>query len=158
MELILATQMDIPELTALCRRIAATEGSSWSEEYPGAEILEEDAARGALYRIVEDGETVGLIVVGPAWEVNGLAWKDGSRNPCELARFGIAPERQGTGLGVQALHAALALGKAAGYDCARILVSADFHHAQRMYERAGFQPDGTAFLWEHDYIYYHRML
>ena len=95
---------------------------------------------------------MGLVALGPADETVGLDWDDDGRNPCEFARFGIDPARQGQGLGRRALAAMLQCAREQGYDCVHILVHAAYDHARRLYAHAGFREVCVRHLWEQDYI------
>ncbi|PWL97675.1 MAG: hypothetical protein DBY04_06190 [Clostridiales bacterium] len=148
-----ATEADLPQLLAICHAAAGTPGSTWHDEYPNAEVLSEDIRGHFLYRIMADGQLIGLIALGPFGELDVLADPSDGPHPHDLARFGIHPAYQGKGLAQKALNAALALCREKEASAVRLLVSPSALPALAIYEKAGFERIRLVHLWDEDYLY-----
>lgn len=97
MEIILekANQDDIPALLVVCRAAAKTQGSTWDDHYPNAEILSEDVGHSALYKIMAGDDIIGLLSCGETGELSMLSDPSCGARPFDFARFGIHPRCQG---------------------------------------------------------------
>ncbi len=155
MEIILekANQDDIPALLAICRAAAKTQGSTWDDLYPNAEILSEDVEHGALYKIMAGDDIIGLLSCGETGELSMLSDPACGAHPFDFARFGIHPRYQGKGFGHAALAAAVELCARLGGTSVRVLVSPGNPAALRVYQREGFEAVRRVHLWERDYLY-----
>ena len=143
----------IPELLDLCRAAGrASDGSSWDDTYPNAEILSDDIDAGQLFEILVDGERVGIPCMGEEEEeLTGLDWQFYANHACEFSRFCLAADKQGKGLARPVLEAAFAHSRARGYDAVHILVSICHKQALDLYQKIGFVCRGEAWLWEEDF-------
>lgn len=148
-----ANRDDIPALLAVCRAAAATAGSTWDDSYPNAEILSEDVGHGALYKIMEGNDIIGLLSCGETGELSMLSDPDAGAHPFDFARFGIHPRCQGKGFGHAALAAAVGLCEKCGGTAVRVLVSPGNPAALCVYRREGFEIVRHVHLWERDYLY-----
>ena len=72
----------------------------------------------------------------------GREQPDGSRR-AELVALYVYPERWGRGVGTALLDAALAETEARGYEAIELWTFEANERALRLYERAGFRPDGS---------------
>lgn len=152
-QLIEATEEDLPRLLAICHAAAAAEESTWDEEYPNAKVLSEDIRGHYLYRITAHGETAGLLAIGEFGELDMLADPSDGAHPYDLARLGLHPSYQGKGLAQKALDAALVQCRERGATAVRLLVSPENPPALAIYEKAGFDRIRLVHLWETDYLY-----
>jgi GNAT superfamily N-acetyltransferase len=91
------------------------------------------APPGGAYVVVFDGDAA---VAG-----GGLKRLDDER--CEIKRMYVVPEARGRGLGRVVLEALEAEARRMGYRAARLDTGPEQPGAQRMYERAGYQPIGN---------------
>ena len=155
MEIILekANQDDIPALLVVCRAAAKTQGSTWDDHYPNAEILPEDVGHSALYKIMAGDDIIGLLSCGETGELSMLSDPSCGARPFDFARFGIHPRCQGKGFGHAALAAAVGLCARLGGTSVRVLVSPGNPAALRVYQREGFEIVRRVHLWERDYLY-----
>lgn len=149
---------DIPTLTGICRAAASSPGSTWDDDYPNAEILTEDVQSGALFKIMADGETAGLLMLGEGGELSVLDDPSDGAAPFDFARFGVHPRYQGMGIGSRALALALDYARACGATCVRIIVRPTNPPARAVYRKAGFEEIHPVHLWERDYLYIRKML
>ena len=149
---------DIPALDDICRAAAKTPGSTWDDEYPNTEILTQDAQIGTLFKIMADGKTAGLLMLGKGGELSVLDDASDGAHPFDFARFGIHPQYQGAGVGSRALALALDFARTCGASCVRILVSPTNPAALAVYRKAGFEEIRPVHLWEQDYLYIRKML
>lgn len=154
-----AAEADLPELLAMARAASQAPGSHWSIDYPNLEILREDLAHNALYRIEDlNGRLIGLIAMGQMGELRDLSWTVTDSSACELSRLGLHPDCQGQGLLAPVLSQAVAYCQGLGYRTFRLLVSTDFDRAIRTYQRYGFVRTGQVHLWDEDFYQYEYAL
>lgn len=149
---------DIPSLLAVCRAAAGTDGSTWDDSYPNADILTEDVRNGALYKIMEENTAVGLLALGATGELSLLDDPSDGAHPFDFARFGIHPRHQGKGIGHEALAEAVRLCERLGGTSLRVLVSPGNPAALRVYRKEGFEPIRQVHLWDRDYLYCRKRL
>jgi RimJ/RimL family protein N-acetyltransferase len=147
-----ASEGDISALLSLCRRAAQAPGSHWDEAYPDAAILLSDLEHGGLYKIFYGENLMGLISMGLLGELAELPWPEAPGTPWELARFGLAPEYQGLGLGQSTFQSACKFCFAQGAGSLRFLVSQDNLRLQQCYTRCGAACVGQVRLWEEDFL------
>ena len=153
-----ADMEDIPTLVEVCHAAAKTPGSTWDDEYPNTEILTEDVQDGALFKIMADSETAGLLMLGEGGELSVLDDPSDGARPFDFARFGVHPQYQGAGVGSRALALALDHARKCGASCVRILVSPTNPAALAVYRKAGFEEIRPVHRWERDYLYIRKML
>ena len=153
-----ADMEDIATLIGICRAAAKTPGSTWNDKYPNAEDLTEDVQRGALFKIMADSETAGLLMLGEGGELSVLDDPSDGAAPFDFARFGVHPQYQGAGVGSCALALALDHAHGCGASCVRILVSPTNPAALAVYRKAGFETIRPVHLWERDYLYIRKLL
>ncbi len=135
---------------ALYHSLIGTPFCAWDDTYPNPACVADDVKNEALY-VLDSPD--GLIAAGAFryWPEHDPAAVWTSRNPCDLARFGVAHEWQGRGIGRFFLLRLLEAAKERGFDGMRILVAATNLPAERLYRRAGaeYRSDFSAYdiLW-----------
>ncbi len=160
--LVPAQPEDLDEAYALARRAAAeTPVTDWDDEYPNREILCEDIAQRALYKIVKDGRIISILVIYPwapyaAWEEleDVDCWDPGPQNPAALARFCVDPALQGRGLGRRIVLKTLQKAHELGYDGVRFEAAADNPLTLHLYDDMGFRRAGTTHAFGIDFVCY----
>lgn len=132
------TDADAPAAAAVARRVLAEHGLPFDPGGADAGLLRPEAsyrATGGDFFVAVDGSgrvvgTVALAVTGPG---RG-----------ELGKLFLLPEARGAGLGRALVAAVLDAAVAAGLERVGLLTRDRYDRAIRVYERAGFRPDGTA--------------
>ncbi len=99
----------------------------------------------------EDGSVVGFIRVGPAAEADPARGGE-----AEVYGFYVAPERIGRGIGRLLFDAGLDRLREQSYRTVALWTFAGNARAERFYERAGFEPDGTSRPEEESGVEEHR--
>ena len=146
-----AKRSDTPEILRLYRSLIGTQGCTWHTDYPNREITEADIDAEALYVVLD--KKYKIIAVATACkdiELDGLAcWQ--TKNPCDLARFGVLTEKQNQGIGSFLLRKVISTVRRTGFDGMRMLVSKDNQIARRLYQQQGFERIGEVFVYGSDY-------
>ena len=164
--LMLCAPEDIDEVYALCRLAAKdTPTTDWDGEYPSRQILEDDIARRALYKVM-DGEAIISIMLIEPWSSymsseeadDIMTWDPGIKNPCALARFCVSPLMQGRGLGRKIMLASLAKAKEMGFDGAFFHASKANPLVLHLYDSIGFHRAGEVSEYGCNFICYEMKL
>jgi len=109
-------------------------GSTWEHEKDRTEDDWRSAVvSGTRFVAESDGLAVGMASVGEA----------GSSRTGSVTSFWVHPRARGKGVGDALLLATIESARAAGYDELLLWVVENNDHAQRLYERHGFQPTGA---------------
>jgi GNAT superfamily N-acetyltransferase len=151
MRLELAVTGDLEALESLYKRAInkmESEGIfQWDELYPSRGVLEEDAEKGQLLKITENGETLGAVALNqdedPEYETNGN-WICKGKDFMVVHRLCVDSLHQGKGVGAGALG--LIHEKCGREGCKAIRLDAFSKNpiALRMYEKLGYQKVGEA--------------
>ncbi|MCL1855409.1 MAG: GNAT family N-acetyltransferase, partial [Clostridia bacterium] len=135
----LAARESMESICGLFRTAAESMRSRGLEQwewgvYPSRLILEEDAARGALYQMEQDGRIIGAFALVPEQEAQyaQLTWHFGVR-PATLHRLVIAPEFFGRGLARQMMVFVKEEAKRLGYDSLRLDTSSKNRRALKLF-------------------------
>ena len=140
----LAEQTDCAAVLAVYHACVGLPGCTWSYDYPSQETFDTDVANGWLYCLKEAGAIIAVVSLGAFNELaeDGIAWHSQTRNPCEIGRIGVLPNRRGRGLGAQLLSLAIDAARQQRFDAMRLLVSPQNPPAVALYRRAGFRTVG----------------
>jgi ribosomal protein S18 acetylase RimI-like enzyme len=112
-------------------------GSTWEREKDRTEKEWRNAVVARTRFVAEsDGQAVGMASVGEA----------GPGSAGSVTSFWVHPRARGKGVGDALLLAAIESARAAGYDELFLWVVEANDHAQRLYERHGFQRTGATQL------------
>lgn len=149
-----ARPRDAGAVLELYRSLAGTPGTTWSEDYPAAEDVAADTARGSLWCMWgEDGSLWGAASPGDDDEdIRDLSCWTPAEKSCELCRIGIRSELQGRGLGAALVGRLMEIAAAQGRDWVRLLVSRENPAAVRLYEKMGFTTCGELRMYEVDWV------
>jgi ribosomal protein S18 acetylase RimI-like enzyme len=154
----LAEQGDEVNILKLYRSIVGTEGCTWDEEYPSMLNILADIEMKSLYCVTDhSGEIIAAVAAGPFDELNDLIWDSRLKNPCELARIGVLPLFQRSGIASKLLGQVLQDCKRRGYDGMRFLVSKTNYNVLALYHKFGFQEVGEVFRYGHDFYCYNKV-
>ena len=156
----LATKEDAGAIFALDRSLLREPYSTWDEEYPSREIVDEDLADNdvLVLRLAEGGIGAAIVVEkGEEFEAD-VPWYPDVTRWCALGRLGVAHGLQGRGIARRMLTEAMARAKAEGYEAVRFLVGAHNVPALRSYAVLGFEVCGRMRLWDEDWLCYEKRL
>lgn len=147
------------ELIAFYRGFIGVPGCMWDEHYPSPEYIKDDIEKGYMFCLYDEaGVLVGACSIGFEPDFDHIdGWEPGFRRPCDLARLGIIPARQGRGLGAFLLERALEECKARGHDGIRLMVWVE-SPAAALYEKYGFVRDGACHKYEMDWFLYSKAI
>ena len=140
------------EILAFYGLLLSTPGCTWDASYPNMETVQFDLQHHALYCLRDDiGRLAAVASVGAFGELAGLAWPDALWNLWELARVGVHPALQGSGLGMQIVRACICTAKQQGCDGIRLLVACKNDAAQALYRKSGFIQCAKVHMYGHDF-------
>ena len=154
---------DADEVYALYHSLLDAPYSTWSEDYPTREDVQEDVSHGwtLVMRDAKGGVAAAIALLPGEQEpefAELAAWyPDVKRWACP-ARLGVALDHQGKGLARRMLSAAMDSARADGCDGVRFLVAKSNPIAQRSYAKLGFDICGEAEMWGEQWLCYQKRL
>lgn len=144
---------DIPEITALYEGLKGTPGCTWHDEYPSWDMVKGDVSSNSLYVLRDKGVIIAAAYAGGDHELTADGgWE--SRNPCVLARMGVAKVWQGKGVGTLMLKKLIDAVRERGYDGIALIVNKYYPSGIALYERNGFVRRGEASLEQYGLNFY----
>ena len=156
----MATKEDAAAIYALYRSLLREPYSTWDEDYPSREIVDEDLLHNdvLVLRLPEGGIGAAIVVEkGEEFEAD-VPWYPDVTRWCALGRLGVAHGLQGRGIARRMLTEAMARAKAEGYKAVRFLVGAHNVPALRSYATLGFEVCGQTRMWDEDWLCYEKRL
>ena len=134
--------------------------STWSEDYPTKEIVQEDIRDHEILVMRNDqGRIVAAISIWQEFEFGDAAdWYPNVKKWAMLSRLGVAKDSQGRGIAKQMLTAAMEYAKNRGCEAVQFLVAKSNPIAQRAYAPLGFDICGECELWEEEWLCYQKRL
>lgn len=156
----LATPQDADAIWALYRSLLGEPYSTWDEDYPSREIIEEDLANNdvLVLRLPEGGIGAAVVVEKSEEFEADVPWYPDVTRWCALGRLGVAHGLQGRGIARRMLTEAMARAKAEGCEAVRFLVGAHNVPALRSYATLGFEVCGQTRMWDEDWLCYEKRL
>lgn len=158
-----AQMEDADAVYALYHSLIDAPYSTWSEDYPTREDVQEDVSHGwTLVMRDAKGSIAAAIALLPGEQEPEFAeiaawYPDVNRWACP-ARLGVAMDHQGKGLARHMLRAAMDCARANGCDGVRFLVAKSNPVAQRSYAKLGFDICGEAEMWGERWLCYQKRL
>ena len=143
---------DISEIIDIYHKNIGTSGCTWNSDYPCLASAESDIANKSLYILKENDKIIAVASAGSFDELGHLPWS--LKNPCELARIGVIPEKHNRGIGTIILQNVIQAVKERGYDGIRMLVSKTNPAALALYNKNGFNQCGETYMYEIDFYCY----
>lgn len=140
-KLVLATLDDIDEILSLYHHVIETTFTTWGDDYPNRELLENDIMSKSLYVLKSQNDIIGVSFFGIK-ENDDESWIFPLSNPMSVARICVSPEHQGKGVGTYLMHKLVSLAKEKGADGMHFHVCTQNPSAMKMYEKAGFKNTG----------------
>ena len=155
-----AEMRDADEIFALYRSLINMPYSTWSEDYPTREIVEDDIRDHEI--IVMRDEQNRIIAAISLWQevefADAAAWYPDVTKWAMLSRLGVSKEWQGRGIAKRMLAAAMVSAKEAGCEAVQFLVAKSNPIAQRAYAPLGFDICGECEMWEEQWLCYQKRL
>lgn len=137
-----------------------TPGSTWDDEYPSREMIEEDIHCGYLFGMYTADDQ--LLAVGAALPDDELThlknWQFKADKPCVFSRIGVCAEMQGQGLAAQMVAFLGEKMRMSGYDVARMLVSPANEKALHAYRNNGFSQCGSTMMYGEEWLCFEKQL
>lgn len=158
-----AQMEDADAVYALYHSLIDAPYSTWSEDYPTREDVQEDVSHGwTLVMRDAEGNIAAAIALLPGEQEPEFAeiaawYPDVKRWACP-ARLGVALDHQGKGLARHMLRAAMDCARANGCDGVRFLVAKSNPVAQRSYAKLGFDICSEAEMWGERWLCYQKRL
>ena len=151
---------DFESVFALYRSLIGTPYSTWTEEYPTHEIVENDLKSNDVFVMRgEKGRIVSAIVSVEVDDVDDLVpWYGDVKRWIMFVRLGVASDMQGRGVARQMLSYAMEQAQIAGYDGVRFFVGPENIPAQRSYNKLGFDICGEADHYGEHWLCYQKRL
>jgi ribosomal protein S18 acetylase RimI-like enzyme len=155
-----AKESDIEEIFALYRSLIQLPYSTWSEEYPTYEMVEDDVKHHDVIIMRNDKDViVSAIAVWKEFEFADAApWYADVTRWAMLSRLGVHSAYQGKGIAKRMLLAAMEAAREEGIEAVQFLVAKSNPIAQRAYAKLGFDVCGEAELWEEAWLCYQKRL
>lgn len=160
LEITKALPENAEEIFAIYDSLKGLPGCTWDEEYPTLEFVRNDIEnRDSLYKVTEDGRIIAAAYLGEFEEVERPECFDRSLPRLgEISRVGVRRECHRRGVAFKLITHLLAEAERLGFDGVVLLVGTENHGAMRLYEKAGFERCGEAFLYEtHWYCYQYKL-
>jgi ribosomal protein S18 acetylase RimI-like enzyme len=148
----LAQEKDFSAIMDFYHSLIGTPGCTWDLDYPHEENVTQDIINNSLYLLKNKQEIIATAAAGTSDELQALSWS--TKNPCDLARIGVASAMQGKGIGTSMLKMVIAAVKKRGYDGIRMLVSKNNSAALALYDKNGFVKCGEVNMYDIDFYCY----
>lgn len=159
MKLEKATTAEIADVTRIYEAVKGVGYCVWNEDYPTAEIAEDDQAAGCLYVLKNEGEILGCASVEPIAEDDDLPfWRINDGTHREISRIAILPSHQGMGLAKKMVSLLTDALKEEGVRSIHLLAAKENPPAYKTYSALGFDLIGECFRYGHDYYVFEKLL
>ncbi len=158
-EIVLASRDDREEILALYKAQLGREFCPWDEHYPSYETIDFDLSRDALFVLKTEGKIKAAISLEEDEAVDELScWSRELVPSGELARLGVAPDVQNSGVGRIMLRFGMDELKRRGFKATHFLVNRHNAKAIRCYAAFGFDVVGECHMYEQDFLCYEKAL
>ena len=154
-----AQMRDADEIFALYRTLIGTPYSTWTQDYPTPEIVQDDLARQTVFVMRDGGGRIVAAMASIGEDVDDAApWYPDVKRWAMLTRLGVAGDMQGRGIARRMLAHAMEQARLAGCDGVRFLVGPENIPAQRSYAKLGFDVCGEAACFGARWLCYQKRL
>lgn len=154
-----AAMKDKRAIAELYKSLYGSEGCTWSDEYPNAEIIEHDIENKSLFVLESGNEIIGAISIESDSEhLRANVWSDRVKNPCSLGRLAVRRDMQGRGLAKKLMFFAINRIKELGFDSVVLLVCGKNKKAAKLYETCGFEFRGKLDMYDYVWDAYEKIL
>lgn len=145
MNIIQAKKDDIQKALKLTRSCASDMIEKgifqWNEHYPSKEVFEKDILLSQMWKLEENGDLIGVIVLTEIEdaEYNNVKWLTENRRNLYIHRLAVHPDHQGKGYAQRLMDFAEAYAKKNGYLSIRLDTFSQNKRNQRFYELRNYQ-------------------
>ena len=136
-----ARKSDVDEILILYKEVIKTTFTTWDENYPSKELIEDDINNNNLYVLKNGNEIVAVSFLGKKEQENEN-WQIKLNNPLGVARICVSPKYQGQGIGSYFMKCLIEKAKQNGADGMHFHVCTINPSAMKMYEKVGFKNYG----------------
>jgi len=154
---------DADAIYALYHSLIDAPYSTWSEDYPTCEDVQNDVGHGWTVVMRDGNDRIAAAIAPlpgeqePEFEEIASWYPDVKRWACP-ARLGVALDQQGKGLARRMLSAVMDFAREDGCDGVRFLVAKRNPIAQRSYAKLNFDVCGEAQMWGEQWLCYQKRL
>lgn len=145
-------------ILSMYRAAVSSPFCAWDDEYPGMINIDEDMAAGNLFVLGDHGAIVGAISIAAEHELDDMDCWQMKEHAGEFARVVIHPAQQGKGLSRLLVQGVIEELRSRGCEAIHISAARVNTPACRLYQRAGFQVMGTAFMYGFDFLLMEKLL
>ena len=160
MRIVRASVSDADAIYGLYHALIDMPYSTWDEEYPTREIVQEDLEQHTV--LVMRNEADEIVAAIAIWHEKEFAdaakWYEDVTRWAMLSRLGVRRDQQGKGIAKKMLIAAMDAARADGCEAVQFLVAKSNPIAQRAYAPLGFDVCGEAEMWEEQWLCYQKRL
>ncbi|MBQ7886935.1 MAG: GNAT family N-acetyltransferase [Clostridia bacterium] len=158
-----AKPQDAEAVYALYHSLIDTPYSTWSEDYPSRDLIDDDVLHGKTIVLrTQEGKLAAAIALLPGEEepeFDEIApWYPDVKRWAVPSRLGVAADQQGKGLAKRMLTAAMDYARSDGCEAVRFLVAKRNPIPQRAYAPLGFDVCGECELWGEHWLCYQKRL
>ena len=120
----------------------------WNDYYPSTEILATDIARQELWKLVYEGQLIGMIVLTTLEDAvyTTVQWPLADPNPLYIHRLAVQPAFQGKGFAQKLMDFAETHASDQQYSSLRLDTFSMNKRNQRFYEQRGYQQCGLIYF------------
>ena len=132
---------DVMQLISICIRQMREQGIfQWDEVYPNPQVVESDAASGALFLARRNGLILGTVCLNDAQppEYRALPWRCGNGRALVIHRLCVHPDWQRCGVGRRLMDFTERFAAEHSFACIRLDAYTGNPRALALYERRGF--------------------
>ena len=137
----LAEEKELNVIIKTYKDVIKANFTTWDENYPSKELVQEDIEKKTLYVLKNKDEIVAISFLGPN-ENENEKWEYKLQNPLGIARICVAPKYQGQGFGKLMLKHLIKLAKEKRADGLHFHVAILNKVAIKMYLSCGFENCG----------------
>ena len=148
----IAQSHDAQEVLALYHSLIGSEDCAWNTYYPDRAVVDSDIRSKSLYILKDGKKIIAAAYAGPVDELAEIEWTP--KNPCELARLGVAGNMHKKGIATILLEHIKDAVRALGFDGIVMMVSKENPPALSLYEKNGFVRCGEVFMFEMGFYCY----
>ena len=137
----LAKKSDINEIMQIYKDVIKNTFTTWNDDYPALDIIEDDIINKSFYVLKNNKEIVAISYLGVN-ENEDEDWKYKLQKPLGIARICVSPKYQHQGIGTTLLNMLINQAKILGADGLHFHVATINPNAIKMYLKCGFENCG----------------
>jgi ribosomal protein S18 acetylase RimI-like enzyme len=134
----------------------------WGDDYPNADVLEEDIRQGHMYLLTEGNRILGAVVLDQHFEpeYESIPWHDLSDRFLVIHRLSVNPAFQGRGIAKTLLGEIEWFAKEQGYKSIRLDTQVTNRKAMSLYDSQGYERRKLFYFPDHEipFMAFEKML